>query len=81
MRTAPARARAPVRVVCQAVKPEAEQRNVLAAPVAGLVAAALLTSAFVPDEALAAKSGGRVGGSTSSFSRSRASSSTRVNAA
>jgi len=40
------------------------------APLAALCAAALLTGAIVPEEALAARSGGRVGGSSFSARRS-----------
>lgn len=59
---------ATLRVVCQAhqQKPEKPEDHVnkFALPVATLVASALVCGAIVPEEALAAKSGGRVGGSS-----------------
>ncbi len=53
-------------VVCQAVrKPQVDEITQRApAVIASLVAAALLSGAIVPEEALAARSGGRVGGSS-----------------
>lgn len=48
------------RVVCSASKDE--ESSSIALPLASLVAVALLTSSFTPDEAWAGRSGGRVGG-------------------
>lgn len=59
------------RVVCSATKNEAKPGERRAAPaVAALVAMSLIAGAFVPDDAMAAKSSGRVGGS--GFSARRA---------
>lgn len=63
-------ARVASRIVCAAQKPEHEQQQHVALPVAALVAAALLASSVAPEEALAARSGGRVGGSSFSARRS-----------
>jgi uncharacterized membrane protein len=56
----PARA---VRVVCSANKDVETRIQQLAVPVATVVAAGLIASAVVAPEALAARSGGRAGGS------------------
>eukprot|EP00798_Chlamydomonas_sp_ICE-L_P018169 gene18169-24601_t len=58
-------------VVCQAVKPESESRKVPVA-IASVLAAMMMSGAFVPDEALAARSGGRAGGGNFSSRRSSA---------
>lgn len=52
-------------VVCSVRKPE-QQAN-LAQPVVAAVAAAMLMGAAMPDDALAARSGGRVGGTASRY--------------
>jgi len=56
-------------VDCRAAKQGAEDKmqtmpKVLALPMAAALAGMLLTSAVVPDEAMAARSSGRVGGSS-----------------
>ncbi len=64
----PVRAARPVArntVVCSVRKPE--QPANLAQPVVAAVAAAMLMGAAMPDEALAARSGGRVGGTASRY--------------
>lgn len=70
--------RAPSALVCKAVhkqqqqQPEEERRgNPAGLPFATILAGALLTGALVPEDALAARSGGRVGGS-GGFRASRA---------
>lgn len=66
---APARSRAAVRVICKA-QPEEHVTKKFALPVATLVATAMLSGAMImPEEALAAKSSGRVGGSSGFKSR------------
>ncbi len=55
-------------VVCRA-SVEENIRKAVAVPLASLVAAALLAGAFAPDEALAARSSGRAGGSSGFSSR------------
>lgn len=57
-----ARAGARKTVVCSARKPEQPS---MAQPVVAAVAAAMLMGAAMPDDALAARSGGRVGGTAS----------------
>lgn len=67
---APLPARRAVRVVCQATKEEASPVSKMALPVVSLLATALVSGAMVfPEEALAAKSSGRVGGSSGFKSR------------
>jgi hypothetical protein len=58
-------------MVCRAAKPEEEgERKLSAAPLAAMVAAGLIaTSAVAPEEALAARSGGRAGSSAGFASR------------
>lgn len=51
------------RIVCSA-QPEDKRDNNFALPLASMVAAAMIAGAFVPDEALAARSSGRAGGSS-----------------
>ena len=72
---AAARPAVPRPVVCRAFKqPEHEKGGArLALPVAALVATALVSGAIVPDEALAAKSQGRVGSSSGFKSKAPAS--------
>lgn len=61
------------RIVCQAgAKPEEPSmlQRAVSVPLAGMVAAALMASAFLPEDAFAAsRSGGRVGGSSGFSSR------------
>jgi hypothetical protein len=60
-------------VVCQAQK---DGQNLLALPMATLVATAMITGSMVmPEDALAAKSSGRVGGSSGFAARKAASTS------
>lgn len=69
--SAPRVSRAKPVVVCKAAQQNEQDSKLKQAALAGLVASALLLgSAVVPDEALAARSGGRVG--SSSFSSRRA---------
>lgn len=72
----PTRARVSPRLVCRAQLPgrdeEDARRKAMTLPVATMVAAALLSSAFVPDEALAARSSGRAGGSSGFAARKAA---------
>jgi hypothetical protein len=51
------------KIVCSA-QPHEDIRKSFAAPMAAMVAAAMIAGAFVPDEAIAAKSSGRAGGSS-----------------
>jgi len=55
---------------CQAQQDE-KVRSAVALPLASMMAAAIIAGAFVPEEALAARSSGRAGGS-SGFSARRA---------
>eukprot|EP00798_Chlamydomonas_sp_ICE-L_P001140 gene1140-3578_t len=55
-------------VMCHAVKPAPEPRQIPIA-IASVLAAAMVSGAFVPDEAFAARSGGRAGGSNFSSTR------------
>eukprot|EP00798_Chlamydomonas_sp_ICE-L_P004920 gene4920-34690_t len=65
-------ARRPARpVVCHAAKPESASRQVPVA-IASVLAAMMVSGAFVPDDALAARSGGRAGGANFSSRRSSA---------
>ena len=65
LRARPAVAARPARVmVCKASKSDTDKAiATLAVPVATVVAAGMLFSAVVPEQALAARSGGRAGGS------------------
>lgn len=66
-------ARPVCRVVCSAQKDEEQSGFAkLAVPLATVIAAGLLTGAVLPEEALAARSGGRVGRSGFSSRRSSA---------
>ena len=57
------------RITCQAQKDE-QIRTAMALPLASMVAAAMIAGAFAPEEALAARSSGRAGGSSFSSRRS-----------
>ncbi|GFH23776.1 hypothetical protein V8C86DRAFT_2604551 [Haematococcus lacustris] len=63
----PALARRCQPVLCRAAQQDSESR--MALPLAALVAAAMLTGSAIPSEALAAKSSGRVGGTSGFKSR------------
>jgi uncharacterized membrane protein len=66
LRARPAVAAKPARLmVCKSAKNDSPEKTIatLAVPVATVVAAGMLFSAVVPEQALAARSGGRAGGS------------------
>ena len=68
---------APLVVRASAQPEEPRASSTVALPLAAMVAAGLLLSGLSPEEALAARSGGRVGGGSFSGARSSARSSVR----
>jgi uncharacterized membrane protein len=67
--------RATLRVLCQSQSNDDKFRQAIAMPIASMVAAALIAGAVVPEQALAARSSGRAGGSSGFSARKSASSS------